>query len=59
MNKNKVLHIVSYNCQGLNSVEKKEFEDTKGKDRIVSRKTDKTMVNKMKRKTNIEHTTLH
>ena len=30
-----------------------------GRQKSLSRKTDKTMANKMKRKTNIEHTTLH
>ena len=31
----------------------------KGRQKSLSRKTDKTMANKMKRKTYIEHTTLH
>ena len=31
----------------------------RGRRKSFSRKTDKTMANKMKRKTNIEHTTLH
>ena len=31
----------------------------RGRQKSLSRKTDKTMVNKMKRKTNIEQTTLH
>ena len=31
----------------------------RGRQKSLSRKTDKTMANKMKRKTNIEHTTLH
>ena len=31
----------------------------KGQTEIVKSRTDKTMANKMKRKTNIEHTTLH
>ena len=35
----------------------KEIGNTKGADR--NRYTDKTIANKMKRKTNIEHTTLH
>ena len=36
-------------------MKQKEFEDTKWADR--SRKTDKTMANKMKQKKNIEHNT--
>ena len=31
----------------------------RGRQKSLSRKTDKTMANEMKRKTNIEHTTLH
>ena len=31
----------------------------KGQTEIVKLRTDKTMANKMKQKTNIEHTTLH
>ena len=31
----------------------------RGRQKSLSRKTDKTVANKIKRKTNIEHTTLH
>ena len=37
----------------------KEFNDTRGRQKSLSWKTDKTMANKMKRKTNIEYRTLH
>ena len=39
--------------------EKKEFENTKGTDISLSQKTHKTIANKMKRLTNIVHTTPH
>ena len=53
-------------CAGFSLISKfvlrayKEFEDTKGgRQKSLSWKTDKTMANKMKRKTNIEYRTLH
>ena len=38
---------------------KRNSKIPKGQTEIVKSRTDKTMANKMKRKTNIEHTTLH
>ena len=38
---------------------KRSSKIPKGQTEIVKSRTDKTMASKMKRKTNIEHTTLH
>ena len=49
-------------CRSLDQpyclLKKKEFKDIEGADRTLCLKTDKTMPNKMKRNTNIEHTAL-
>ena len=44
---------------GKQLTSKRNSKIPKGQTEIVKSRTDKTMANKMKRKTNIEHTTLH